>query len=382
GDAEQEYFVDGLTEDLTTELSRMPGAFVIARNTAFTWKGKAADVKAIGRELGVRYALEGSVRKAGSRVRVNVQFIDAETGAHLWADRFDRDLTDLFALQDAVTLELAGVLNVQLVEAETRRSRAKANPDALDLVLRARAAANRGLSREHNDAGLKLFEAALRLDRDNVAALCGASEALIGGVTSLWSEDMAGDLARGETLAARALALDPQNHECHFVMGFARRVQLRFDEAIIEYEAALRGNGNYAWAHTEMGFAKSFSGRPREALRHFDESIRLSPRDPGLFLGHFGIGQARFALGEYAAAVEALNRSIALNPGFSWSRLVLAAALVLVGRMAEAQTALAGYSRTDPMARTIAALKANATIGRDYVPTLYDALRRAGMPEG
>src|SRR5665213_1568669 len=186
GDAEQEYFVDELTEDLTTELSRMPGAFVIARNTAFTYKGKAADVKQVGADLGVRYALEGSVRKAGNRIRLNTQLIDAETGAHLWAERFDRNLIDLFDLQDAVTIELAGVLNVQLLEAETRRGKAKLNPDAFDLVLRARAARNRGGSRDNNEAALDLLEAALRIDPENIAALCGVVASLATRVTSLW----------------------------------------------------------------------------------------------------------------------------------------------------------------------------------------------------
>ncbi|MGH6980209.1 MAG: adenylate/guanylate cyclase domain-containing protein, partial [Stellaceae bacterium] len=220
GDVEQEYFVDGLTEDLTTELSRMPGAFVIARNTAFTFKGKATDVKAVGRELGVRYALEGSVRKAGSRVRLNTQLIDAETGAHLWADRFDRDLTDLFELQDTVTLELASVLNVQLLEAETKHAKPTLNPDALDFVLRARAVRNRGLTREHTAEAIRLFSEALRLEPDNVQALCGTALAHGTRVTSLWTEDRADDIACAETLALRALSLDPQNFECHFVLGF------------------------------------------------------------------------------------------------------------------------------------------------------------------
>jgi tetratricopeptide (TPR) repeat protein len=287
----------------------------------------------------------------------------------------------LFALQDAVTIELAGVLNVQLVEAETRRGQAKLHPDAFDLVLRARAAANRGLSRESNEASLRLYEEALRLDPDNVAALCGVVEALVGAVTSLWRDDTGSVLARSEAMAIRALALDPQNPQCHFVLGFVRRVQQRFPEAIVEYEAALRGNTNLAWAHSEIGYAKSFSGRPREALVHFEESIRLSPRDPGLFLGYFGIGQARFGLGEYAAAVAALQHSIALNPRFSWSHLVASASLAMLDRIEEAQAALAAYLGTDPLAKTVAAVRAGATIGRDYAAPLCDGLRRAGMPE-
>ncbi len=171
GGADQDYFVDGLTEDLTTELSRLPESFVIACNTAFTFKGRPIDVKRIGRELGVRYVLEGSVRKSGQRVRVNAQLIDAETGGHLWADRFDREVTDLFALQDAVTIELAGVFGVKLIEAESRRSKRKLNPDALDLEMQARAAWNRGWSRENIAAANRLYDQALELDPDNMPAL-------------------------------------------------------------------------------------------------------------------------------------------------------------------------------------------------------------------
>jgi len=381
GDSEQEYFVDGLTEDLTTELSRIPGAFVIARNTAFTYKSKAVDVKAIGRELGVRYALEGSARKAGSRIRLNTQLIDAETGAHLWADRFERELVDLFALQEAVTIELAGILNVQLVEAETRRSRTNLNPDALDLVLRGQAALNRGMARENNEASLRFYQEALRLDPDNVTALSFSARGLALRVTSLWSVDRAGDLAQAEALAERALSLDASDPSSHNAMGFVRRVQQRFDEAIIEYETVLRANPNMAFAHGELGWAYSFSGRYEQALPHFEESIRLSPRDPQLFLGYFGIGTLYRDLGNLELAVEPLRRSIALNPGFSWPHLVLTATLVQLKRIDDARAALAAYFRTNPAARTIAAVRANAVSNSSAQPAFFECLRLAGMPE-
>jgi adenylate cyclase len=381
GDAEQEYFVDGLTEDLTTELSRIPGAFVIARNTAFTYKGKASDVKAIGRELGVRYALEGSVRKAGNRVRLNTQLIDAETGAHVWADRFDRELTDLFELQDTVTLELASVLNVQLIEAETKRAKPVLNLDAFDLVLRARAERNRGLTREHNTETLRLFSEALRLDPKHVPALSGKALSLGTKVTSLWTEDRVADIAEAEALALRALALDAQNPECHFVLGFVRRLQFRFDEAAAEYEAALRENTNFAGAETELGWVKSFSGRAAKALPHFERAMRLSPRDPSTFLNHFGVGYIHFELGAYDKAIEPLRHATSLNPNFSWSQLILTASLVLVGRVDEARAALAAYFRTNPASKTIADVRANLVTDRMIQSPLFDALRQAGMPD-
>ncbi len=384
GDAEQEYFADGLTEDLTTELSRMPGAFVIARNTAFTYKGKAADVKSVGRELGVRYALEGSVRKAGSRVRFNAQLVDAESGAHLWADRFDRELIDLFDLQDSVTQELAGVMNVQLVDAETRRGKNKLDPDAFDLVLRARSAANRGASRENFAESLRLFEAALARDLDNISAMCGIVIERVARVSSLWSEDRAGDIAAAEAMAQRAQAHDPQNPEVRFAVGFLRRVQMRFDDATAELSAVLRDNPNNIGAHNEMGWALGFSGRDQEAIGHFEEAIRRNPRDPLLFLPYFGIGYVRHEMGEHDAAVAALRQAIGLNPHFSWPYLLLTASLSMLGRKPEARDALAAYFRTNPAVKTIAALNANPVSPRLSGVAdngFYDALRAAGMPD-
>jgi adenylate cyclase len=188
GDSEQDYFVDGLTQDITTELSRLADSFVIAHSTAFTFKGKFVDVKQVGRELGVRYVLEGNVRRSGQRVRVGAQLIDAETGAHLWADRFDREISDIFDLQDAITLELARALDVQLVVAEGRRSERSSSPDALDMVARARAYLYRGVSRENFAAAVQLYQEALQLAGDHVRALAELADVLAGNVSSLWSE--------------------------------------------------------------------------------------------------------------------------------------------------------------------------------------------------
>jgi len=381
GDTEQEYFADGLTEDLTTELSRMPSAFVIARNTAFTYKGKASDVKQIGRELGVRYALEGSVRKAGSRVRFNAQLIDAETGAHLWADRFDRELVDLFDLQDSVTQELAGVLNVQLVDAEIKRGQSKLDPDAIDLVMRARSAANRRASRENFAESLRLFEAALARDPNNISAMCGIVIELAARVSSLWSEDRAGDIAAAEAMANRAQEIDPKHPEVQYALGFLRRVQMRFEDAIAELSAVLRDNPNNAGAHNEMGWALGFSSRDSEAIAHFQEAIRRNPRDPKLFLGYFGLGYVHYEQGDVEAATEALRRSISLNPSFSWPHLILAACFVKQGKEAQAGDPLAAYYRTNPTARTVSALRAAPVSPRLSGNAFYDALRKAGMPE-
>jgi len=385
GGADQDYFVDGLTEDLTTELSRLPKSFVIACNTAFTFKGKPIDVKWIGRELGVRYVLEGSVRKSGQRVRVNAQLIDAETGGHLWADRFDREVTDLFALQDAVTMELAGVFGVKLIEAESRRSKRKLNPDALDLEMQARAAWNRGWSRENIAAANRLYDQALELDPDNIPALTGLATGLAISVVSLWTEAREADLRRAEALASRARALDPHDASCRYAMGFVRRMQNRFDEAISELEAAVRLNPNMHLAYDTLGFTKALVGRGEEALSHFANAIRLSPRDPMLFIGYFGFGWAQFLLGNDDQAVEMLRKSIALNPGYSPAHLFLTAAYAMQDSIEEAHDAHAAYLRTNPAVNTITLLRANALsthpIYMAQRERLYEGMRRAGMPE-
>ena len=384
GDAEQDYFVDGLIDDLTTELSRLPGSFVIARNTAFTFKGKIVDVKQIGRELDVRYVLEGSVRKGGQHVRVNAQLIDAETGGHLWADRFDREIADLFALQDSITIELARVLGVRLIEAESRRSNRKLSPDAFDLEMQARAAFNRGWSRENIATSNRLFEQALELDPNSVSALTSLAAGLSFGVVSLWTETSEADLKRAEALSTRALMLDPHNAVCHYAVGLVHRMQGRFEEAIDELEAAIRLNPNMHLTYNTLGITKVLAGRCDEAFSHFAEAIRLSPRDPLLFVGYFGIGWAEFMRGNDARAVDMLRKSLALNPGYSPALQFLTAAYAMQNLIKEAREALAAYLRTNPKANTITLLRANAQSTHPVYMAqrerLYEGMRRAGLP--
>jgi TolB-like protein/cytochrome c-type biogenesis protein CcmH/NrfG len=384
-DPELDHFVDGLTEDLTTELSRLPGFFVIARSTAFTFKGQAVHVKQVACELGVRYVLEGSVRKVGQRVRVTVQLIDAETAAHLWADRFDRDLSDILDLQDAIALELASVLDVTLVKAESHRSERSSHPDAVDLTMRARAIFNLGASLENSTAAARLYEQALRVAPDELQALTGLAVALAGKVANRWSDAPEEDLSRAETLAARALALDPRDARCQYAVGLVRRLQRRFDQAITHLEAAIRLNPNMHAAHIQLGWAKFFSGQGEEALPHFADFMRLSPRDPRLFLGYFGFGWVRFMLGDDAGAIEVLHEAIALSPNYSPAHLCLVAAHSMCGRVEDARAALAAYLRTGTRTGTIALVRANRqSTHRGYLAQcerLYEGLRKAGMPE-
>jgi TolB-like protein/class 3 adenylate cyclase/cytochrome c-type biogenesis protein CcmH/NrfG len=385
GDKKQDYFVDGVTEDLTVELSRLSGAFVIARNTAFTFKGKSVDVRQVGRELGVRYVLEGSIRKARQNVRIAAQLIDADSGAHIWADRFDRNISDVFELQDAITIELARVLNVQLVEAESRRTFRTSNPDAVDLVLQARAYVNRGVSRENGAAAAQLYEKALLINPGEVQALRGLSAILAGSISDLWSVAPEDDLRRAEALATRALALDPHDPSCHIVMGLVRRIENRWEEAINSLEAAIRLNPNSSHAPNQLGWTKMFSGRSEEALPHFAEFIRISPRDPGLFLGYLGFGIVRFLNEDDTEAIEMLRKSVGLNPNYSASHLFLAAIYGLHDQLKEATAALATYMGTRPVHQTIAQLQAHPPTSNrvhlEQLARLYDGLHKAGMPE-
>jgi TolB-like protein/class 3 adenylate cyclase/cytochrome c-type biogenesis protein CcmH/NrfG len=385
GDPGQDYFVDGVTEDLTTELSRLAGSFVIAHSTAFTFKGKSVDVKRVARELGIRYVIEGNVRKVGQRVRVGVQLINAETGAHLWADRFDREISELFELQDAITVELAHALDVQLIAAESRRSERSTNPDAADLVMRARAHLYRGVSRANSVAAIQQYRAALQLDPDDVRALAELADVLASNIASLWSEARDEDLRQAKAMSARALALDPSDAYCHHVVGVALSLQGRFREAIDEFEAAIRLNPNLHFAHCGLGSAKFLSGLGEEALVHFTDFIRLSPRDPFLFRGYSGIGWVQFLLGDDVRAIAMLRKAIGLSPNYSLAHLCLAAAHGMQGHADEASAALVNYLRTGPSARTIRELQLlRPSKNPSYLAKcerLYEGLRKAGMPE-
>jgi TolB-like protein/class 3 adenylate cyclase/cytochrome c-type biogenesis protein CcmH/NrfG len=385
GDPGQDYFVDGVTVDLTTELSRLAGSFVIAHNTAFTFKGKSVDVKRVARELGVRYVIEGNVRKADQRVRVGVQLIDAETGAHLWADRFDREISELAELQDAITIELARALDVQLIKAESRRSERSTNPDAGDLVMRARARLYHGVSRANLEAAIEYYREALQLAPDDVSALAELADVLASNVSSLWSKAPHEDFRQAKGLAARALELDASDAYCQHVMGVVLSLQGRHPEAIEKFEAAIRLNPNLHFAHSGLGFAKTLSGLSEDALEHFAHFVRLSPRDPFLFRGYFGIGVVQFLLGDDVRAIEMLRKAIGLSPNYSLAHLVLAAAHGMQDRVDEASAALANYMRTGASGRTISELRSLRPAKNPSLQAqgerLYEGLRKAGMPE-
>ena len=279
GDPEQEHFVDGVTESLTTDLSRIRGAVVIARNTAFTYKGKPLDVKTIGRELNVRYVLEGSVQRGGNRMRVNVQLIDAETGNHLWAERFDKPLADLFDMQDEIVARLAGALNAQLVAAEARRAEQAPNPNSMDLYFQGLAWFNKGLTPDNVAQARSFFDRALTADPDNVDALIGSARADVVEGANFFVTDPMAAFAAAEAKLTKALSSVPDHARGHMLLGLVDILTKRAAEGIAECEHALALDRNLADAHSFIGLGKIFIGRAEETEAHIAEALRLSPRD-------------------------------------------------------------------------------------------------------
>src|SRR5262249_21785802 len=282
GDPEQQYFADGVTGDLMTDLSRIPDMLVISRNTAFTYRDKPVDTKQIGRELGVRYVLEGEVQRSGNRVRATAQLIDAETDVHLWAERFDGDAGDLFALQDEITHRIAVALDFELVGAEATRP--AVNRDAQDYIMRGRAIRLKPPWRETRAEAIALFEQALALDRQSVAAQSWLAIALTARVLDSMSGTPAADIARAEDLAERALAAAPRSSPAHFAKGQVLRAQHRHEEAILEYETVIALNRDWAHAYSHLGWCKFRSGSMEELIPAQEQAIRLSPRDPQIGL--------------------------------------------------------------------------------------------------
>jgi TolB-like protein len=278
GDPEQDYFADGVTESLTTDLSRISGAFVIGRSTAFTYKGKAVDLKQTGRDLNVRYVLEGSVQRGGGRMRVNVQLIDAETGSHLWGERFDKPVADLFDVQDEIVARLANQLQAELIAAEARRAEQAPNPDSMDFCFQGRATLNRGNSPEILAKAREFFERALELDRGNIDALVGLGtvDASIG--SSFMGDDPGSFLEAAEANFARALIAAPNNALAHRGMGMVLGRTKRTSRAIEEFERALSIDPNLAKARASLGVALAFAGRAEETEAQVLEALRLSPR--------------------------------------------------------------------------------------------------------
>jgi adenylate cyclase len=391
-DRDQQYFADGITEDLTTDLSRIGHMFVISHSTAFTYKDKPVNAKQIGRELGVRYVLEGSVRRSGNQVRVNVQLVDATADAHLWAERFDRDPGDLFALQNEITSRIAVALNLELIVAEAARP--TDNPDALDYILQGRAAEDMAATRGTRAQAINLFEHALALDPRSVEARSLLAVALVNRVTDGTTDSATDDIARAEGLIAEALVASPSYPLAHLVKGHVLRWTGRCAEAIPEYETVIASNPNVASARANLGLCKLLTGSIEETIPLEEQAIRLSPRDGGIGVWYDWIGRVHLLRSRTSEAIVWFERARSANPGNPWHHAYLASAYGLKGEVERAATELAEARRLigDDRYSSVARLRAIGFGGaRDYwgAPKIRDlfertyfvGLRKAGMPE-
>ena len=374
-----------MTESLITDLSRISGSFVIARNTAFTFKGKAVDVKQVGRELNVRYVLEGSVQRGGNRLRVNVQLIDAEAGHHLWAERFDKAVADLFDMQDEIVSRLANALDAQFIAVEAQRAERSPNPDAMDLTFQGRAWYNKGPTPECMTKARAFFQRSLALDPESIGAMLGLAmvDATVGAA------DMTDDrLARFEAAEAsltRVLALAPNDATAHRYLGLVLMLTGRPVQGIAECERTLAIDRNSAGAHGIIGYAKYLVGRGAETEGHINEALRLSPLDTVAHIWMLWTGLAKSQLNAGIEAVAWMRRGLELNRNFSVAYFHLAAELALLGELDQARAAAQTGLAVDP-GFTIRRFRAGtATDDPVYVAgreRSYEGLRIAGVPEG
>jgi TolB-like protein/class 3 adenylate cyclase len=384
GDPEQDYFVDGVTESLTIDLSRISGSFVIARNSAFSYKGKSNDVRQIGRELNIRYVLEGSVQRRGKRLRVNVQLIDAESGRNLWAERFEKPVADLFDMQDEIVSRLARTLDAQLIVAEARRAELSPHPDAMDLYFQGMASIFMGPTPEHLTQARGFFEQALAIDPRSIEAMVGMAFVDVTMGADLLTDSRAALLSAAETNAIKALSLAPDHAQAHLVLGYVYIFTNRAARGIAECEHALVLNANLANAHGAIGLAKMFTGRAAETEGHILEAFRLSPRDIAAYWWFYCVGMAKLQLCADAEAAGWLRRSIEANRNYPLAHLYLAAALGLLGALVEARTAAKAGLSLNPgftVNRLRAAKSSDDPTYLAWRERLYAGLRLVGVPE-
>jgi len=388
-DREQEYFADGVTDDLTTDLSRIADSFVIARNTAFTYKGKPVDAKQVGHELRVRYVLEGSVRRAGDQVQVNAQLVDAETGAHLWAERFDTNRQNLPDAQNEITGRLARTLHLELGEAVGRRIEQEkvVDPNARDFVMRGWALFYRPFSVANRRESQHAFEQALEIDPRSVDARIGIALVLATNVADGWSSSVEQDKARAEQLLLDALERDANRPMAHYAMGMLRRVQNRLTDAQIEFETAIGLDRNNARAFYQLGVTLLWLGQPQAGIPYIEKAVRLNPHDPNRANFYASLGMCHLVLDHVDEAIDLLRKARAENPRFWFIHFWLAGGLGLKGDLDEARTALAESLRLKPEMNSLARRRAdvpwvaNPSYWALQEKSLNVGLRRAGFPD-
>ena len=379
GDPEQEFLADGIAEDVITALSRYPSLFVIARNSCFTYKGRAVDVKQVGRELGVRYVLEGSVRKAGNRIRVTAQLVEAESGKHVWAERYDRDLADIFAVQDEITDAVTVAVAPAIADAERQRAMRKA-PESLDVW----AAYQRGLwhlskATPDDDAiAQDLFQQAIDLDPTFAGSYSALALVQLQSAAIYQKLDPAEAQRSAEALARRAVVLDGADAQARSCLGWALQARGELEGALVEIERALAMSPNLAAAHGHRGATLIFLGRPKEGLAALETCIRLDPRDPFLSVRLLHIACGLYFSREYEATIEAAKRLILSYPDFPMIYRWPAAALGQLGRTAEAKEALDKAISLAPTAFDMYVRKRVPWFRPEDHAHLVEGLRKAG----
>lgn len=386
-DREQQHFADGITEDLTTDLSRLADMTVISRNTAFRYRNRLTETKLIGRELGVRYVLGGSVQRSSNRVRVSAQLIDAETDAILWADRLESDADDLFAIQNEITGRIGVALNAELIGAEVSRSTDQ--PDVLDYILRARALyLGNAPTRSIYAQQIALYERALALDPGSRKVQGFLAWQLAARALDQMTDSANSDIARAETLANRALTAVPTTALAHFAKAQVLRAQQRFEQAIAEYETVLSLNRNWVEAIAALGHCKLMAGSIEEAIAAQERTIRLSPRDPKIWSYYFWTGQAHLLQSRVDEAIPWLEKACSANPEHPLPHAYLASAHALkgAGERAAAELEQARKLCADDRYSSITRLKAVGPFGTPKISALFEAtfligLRKAGLPD-
>ena len=378
GDPEQEYFADGISEDIITGLSKLRWFFVIARNSSFIYKGKAVDVKRVARDLGVRYVLEGSVRKGGNRVRITAQLIDAATNNHIWADRYDGELTDIFELQDEITKKVVAAIEPKLLEAEAMRSQPRSSEDldAWDLVMQANSLLWRLTKADIDDAVTMLRSATTRYPDYSPAHSILAVALLFRAIPVGVSHSQ--DVKEAVPLASRAAELDDSDPWAHLALGWAAFLTRRTQDAVVEFQRALDINPNFAAALGHLGLALAYDGQSDKALPYLEQALRMSPHDPQNFLVYVALATAHYVAGGFAEAASFSRKAVQQHPGFTGGYRIFVASLAQAGQIEEARTALDRLKELQPDI-SIAWLEQNAPWRPGPMAKIAEGMRKAGL---
>ncbi len=379
GDPKQDYFSDGITEDIITELSRFSELFVIARNSSFTYKGKAVKVQQISRELGVRYVLEGSVRRAGQRIRINAQLIDATTGHHLWAERYDRGVEDVFTIQDEITQRIVAALAIEVGAAELRRVKRKGrrNMEAYDYALRARYYQTTHSTRESNLKARRLYEKAIARDPNYAPFYANMAWTYMIAARLGWSKDRRADSAKGFERAQTAASLDDTVSKAHLALADAFLWRKQYDRALSEVRLAIKLNPNDPDAYATYGDVLTWSGEPDAGIVQINKARRLNPMNPFFYTWY--LGHAYFLLGRYDDAIDTLTQLSDVNPDFWPAQLYVAASLSHLGRIDEAKSLVTRAMLANPRLRESYDMDALPYKNPADRKRLFDGLAKAGL---